>query len=803
MSDSASQHASFRVCRSAEVRQAPSRTSALFHTVQPGKVVKQMGRQIKLPDGSFRVPLLPRGWIDADVLEGLPTTSSSTAEGIGSQGSAPSTGPATVAQTPEPEQMMLEKQIEDASASQEAMAFRVRYEADVRQAASPESPPFRRLMAGTIVKQMGDVLRLPSGALRVPLQPRGWIDAAALTPAGSTRNPPGLGSDDVEPNAAELLQPSSQGPTDVKRDNEPREAQEWLGALDDDERNEKTELPISKSQKGAPGATSCGEGAYKCREPPQKSSDDLKAVQEQPTDMVTTQPGDQYPLKSGFVRLQHGLTAPEHKKDEGIHTATSIADQPDSMMAAVPSSSSAATPSSTVRKTADAEVTKENGTIKGGTSRQQVAARLKKSIEEHLKSGGEVTKQVDVVQSLLAKLGQVLKRMALPGEAKIFGSYATGFKSGSSDIDIAYVGDIENGQVMHMLAVFATLLPEFGFENVTKVLQASTPLVRFTDSDSGVEVDFCMSNALGIRNSLLLDSYCRCDHRVAQLGRLVKDWAKRHEIVGTADGFLNSYAYMLLVIYYLQVLQPPVLPNLQSLADQSVPCMDSKWGVDDRWETKFYDKVETLPPSENTKNIVELLTGFFKFYSLGQSFNWSSHAVCVRLSGAGVAVDKFSLATTTYPEQWYVEDPFDLKHNLGGRCSLTGRERTLAEMRRALSALSAGNLNDVCMAEPHASYFLRCRISHGLTPPALLEEFKDCSVAKVHFPKPVGGRLGQAFLEFASSSDRRRGHAKNESYVGDCQLQLMASSRYGLAEAADEFSYEVHEPILLAAQNLQ
>ena len=80
----------------------------------------------------------------------------------------------------------------------------------------------------------------------------------------------------------------------------------------------------------------------------------------------------------------------------------------------------------------------------------------------------------------------------------------------------------------------------------------------------------------------------------------MKEWAKKHELVGTADGYLNSslasnrsnelaghlyvieaferstqgYAYMLLVVFFLQSVQPAVVPNLQMLATESFRVAD-------------------------------------------------------------------------------------------------------------------------------------------------------------------------------------------------------------------------------------
>jgi len=239
---------------------------------------------------------------------------------------------------------------------------------------------------------------------------------------------------------------------------------------------------------------------------------------------------------------------------------------------------------------------------------------------------------------------------------------------------------------------------------------------------------------------------------------------------------------MLLVIHYMQSLQPPVLPNLQVLAkesQESVPVTDNKWGTQDRWETKFVEDFSALPPSWNTHGVGELLIGFFSFYA--NMFDWKTHAVCIRLNRPGIAIDKFSLATTTRDDQWYIEDPFDLKHNLGSRCSDAGRGRMLSQMQKASVALMAGSWVQACPPAGRSGFFLKCRIRKAVTPEALLREFAGMTLLKLHFPSDWNG---QAFLEFGSAAGRRDGHAKNEAYVADCQLHLHMSSSHGLREAA-------------------
>lgn len=97
-----------------------------------------------------------------------------------------------------------------------------------------------------------------------------------------------------------------------------------------------------------------------------------------------------------------------------------------------------------------------------------------------------------------------------------------------SDLDVSFLssGD-EDGEGeskryrAELLSKFLQHMPE-GFTNITRVFKATTPLLRFTDQESGLEVDFCVNNRLGVRNTKLLAAYCQLDERVRMLGVLVK-----------------------------------------------------------------------------------------------------------------------------------------------------------------------------------------------------------------------------------------------------------------------------------------
>eukprot|EP00959_Pyramimonas_sp_CCMP1952_P138814 2905547-Pyramimonas_sp.AAC.1 len=58
-----------------------------------------------------------------------------------------------------------------------------------------------------------------------------------------------------------------------------------------------------------------------------------------------------------------------------------------------------------------------------------------------------------------------------------------------------------------------------------------------------------------------------------------------------------------------------------------------KWGMEDTWDTKFWDDIGGLEKSNNEMTVSQLLIGFFHFY--GFAFEWKSCAVCIRESQPG------------------------------------------------------------------------------------------------------------------------------------------------------------------------
>jgi len=152
----------------------------------------------------------------------------------------------------------------------------------------------------------------------------------------------------------------------------------------------------------------------------------------------------------------------------------------------------------------------------------QVLAVLNQELESHLVSVNDQARRERSATRIRLILNGLSRELSLKGDVHMFGSFSNGFKTGTSDLDVVFIGNMESDSAHSVLGQFGSRLADLGFENVTKIFQANVPLLKLSDRKSDMEVDFCINNELGVRNSMLLKTYCQCDDRVLQLGRLVK-----------------------------------------------------------------------------------------------------------------------------------------------------------------------------------------------------------------------------------------------------------------------------------------
>lgn len=162
----------------------------------------------------------------------------------------------------------------------------------------------------------------------------------------------------------------------------------------------------------------------------------------------------------------------------------------------------------------------------------------------------------------------------------------------------------------------------------------------------------------------------------------MKVFAKLCDIGDASKGSLSSYAYILMVIYYLQRTAPPVVPVLQEVGFQyNVPVSgihcsllfqlyegEQPKQLVEGCNAWFYDDLKSLHRvwphvGKNKQSLGELWIGLLRFYT--ETFSFRDSVVSIRRLATLTRFEKLWTANRCIA----VEDPFDLDHNLGAGLS--------------------------------------------------------------------------------------------------------------------------------------
>merc|ERR1719483_2022655 len=261
----------------------------------------------------------------------------------------------------------------------------------------------------------------------------------------------------------------------------------------------------------------------------------------------------------------------------------------------------------------------------------------------------------------LSGLELFVKELFPDADLELFGSSCNGFGFDRSDMDICMTfhnrrDKLDKVEIIEKL--HRQLRKHQQLMQVQAITTAKVPIVKFTVKQNGLEGDISLYNTLAQQNTKLLYLYSQIDTRVRVLGYTIKTFAKVCDIGDASRGSLSSYAYILMMLYYLQQVKPPVIPVLQELYTGDKPTFIVEncdaWFMDDK------SKLSTLWPEggQNQMSVAELWLGFLRFYV--EEFNYREYVVCIR--------QKEEL--TRFEKLWNgqclaIEDPFDLSHNLG------------------------------------------------------------------------------------------------------------------------------------------
>ena len=231
----------------------------------------------------------------------------------------------------------------------------------------------------------------------------------------------------------------------------------------------------------------------------------------------------------------------------------------------------------------------------------------------------------------------------------------------------------------------------------------------FPKTGIGILCDINFSNELAIHNSRLLYFYNICDPRVRPMVLFIKAWAKRRKINSAYSGTLSSYGYALMIIHFLMnIVRPPVLPNLQNMiSDSPAP----RRIIDGKWDVTFFDDENAIREhisngkwTENKDPLGVLLRNFFQYYAqqghqvIANGFNWTQQVISLRTPGGFLSKESkdWKAAKTTLSEDnvevrqryiFAIEDPFELDHNVARTVTHNGVVAIRDEFRRAWAIL--------------------------------------------------------------------------------------------------------------------
>jgi len=283
---------------------------------------------------------------------------------------------------------------------------------------------------------------------------------------------------------------------------------------------------------------------------------------------------------------------------------------------------------------------------------------------------------------------------------RMFGSSSSEFAFKNADMDICLIINEESkvGTERDIIQKLGELLRKKNMKNIKTLPVARVPIVKFNDFKTNISCDICVNNTLALHNTSLLADYSRIDPRLKQLGFIVKYWAKKRQINDPYRGTLSSYAYILMVIHFLQQRNPPILPCLQQLSDPEEPIQR----IDvEGYDCYYYRKVDLLKEfgKTNDESIGELLIAFFKLYAC--EFDWENMVVSVRtgkyLSKSEKHWEKRNKETR---DNFYfaLEDPFEITHNLGRLVDIDTLKVLRLEFERAYKLISSnnGSIKTVC-----------------------------------------------------------------------------------------------------------
>ncbi|ORY04989.1 Nucleotidyltransferase [Basidiobolus meristosporus CBS 931.73] len=316
---------------------------------------------------------------------------------------------------------------------------------------------------------------------------------------------------------------------------------------------------------------------------------------------------------------------------------------------------------------------------------------LAKKAEEHLTSAMTTLYQSLLPtpedsqrrDALIEKLQNILTQEWPEKYIKVhmFGSSVNNLFTPTSDVDICIVTDSEELRNVYTLA---SCMRKNGMQRVYCIAGAKVPIVRMWDPELKLACDMNVNNPIALRNTELVKAYVALDPRVRPLIMIIKYWTKRRVLNDAGvGGTLSTYTWVNIIINFLQMRSPPVLPVLHQMPDTAltVPCIID--GVD----TTFNEDVASLKGygHRNQETLGGLLFAFFRLFAY--EFNYDSHVISIR-NGCYLSKSEKGWDFGKHFRAFCIEEPFNPFRNLGNSADECSVEGIREEFKRACDLLS-------------------------------------------------------------------------------------------------------------------
>ena len=285
-----------------------------------------------------------------------------------------------------------------------------------------------------------------------------------------------------------------------------------------------------------------------------------------------------------------------------------------------------------------------------------------------------------------------------------YGSISQLTQNINSDYEISLItenySNIELSEIEIILKEISSLL-ENNYKNEYKIngirKTRRTYLLLLTDKSLDINIEINCNNIFSILNSNLIYKYITYDARVLILINTIKDWSKIKGINSNHEGYMSSYCYTLMTIFFLQRIKKPLLPIINSKINYNPIIINKK----EYFLEKNLLQPELIFKNFKTKNkedtITTLLLKFFVFYL----YLFNERDYCIDISNNKVTFRYNDAKYLNYFDEknkisvYCIIDMFDYTYNPGSYMdrNSTPHKLYIKKLKKSLIQLLNGEDN--------------------------------------------------------------------------------------------------------------